>query len=258
MCIGGGKVVCVTGGSGFIASWLIKMLLQHGYTVNATLRNINQFYTLHLSLLLLFFKTYDKSKVSHLLGLDGANERLHLFEAELLEEQSFDAAIDGCEGVFHTASPLSFTAKSKEELVEPAVEGTLNVLRSCAKSPYVRRVVITSSTASMICNQNRYIPGAVADETWYSDPEFCEKRKNGIDLITLHPVLVIGPFLQPTLNFSSEAIFEENGLPLAPTFQISGERAKTIGVKFTRLELSVKDTVESLIHKNFLKILPQN
>lgn len=57
MCIGGGKVVCVTGGSGFIASWLIKMLLQQGYTVNATLRNISQFYTLHLSLLL-FFKIY--------------------------------------------------------------------------------------------------------------------------------------------------------------------------------------------------------
>ncbi|KAH0728259.1 hypothetical protein KY284_004124 [Solanum tuberosum] len=330
MCIGGGKVVCVTGGSGFIASWLIKMLLQHGYTVNATLRNIK-----------------DKSKVSHLLGLDGANERLHLFEAELLEEQSFDAAINGCEGVFHTASPLSFTAKSKEELVEPAVEGTLNVLRSCARSPSVRRVVITSSTASMICNQNRYIPGAVADESWYSDPEFCEKRKqwynlsktlaeeaswefakqNGIDLIALHPVLVIGPFLQPTLNFSSEAMlnfitqgkeawsdgvykfvdvrdvanahilafevpsangryclvgangysssllkilqklypsitipgnFEENGLPLTPAFQISGERAKAIGVKYTSLELSVKDTVESLIQKDLLKILPQN
>lgn len=61
--------------------------------------------------------------------------------------------------------------------MEPAVEGTLNVLRSCARSPSVRRVVITSSTASMICNQNRYIPGAVADESWYSDPEFCEKRK---------------------------------------------------------------------------------
>lgn len=55
--------------------------------------------------------------MSHLLGLDGANERLHLFEAELLEEQSFDAAINGCEGVFHTASPLSFTAKSKVSML---------------------------------------------------------------------------------------------------------------------------------------------
>ncbi|CAN4110319.1 unnamed protein product [Withania somnifera] len=323
-------MVCVTGGSGFIASWLVKMLLQRGYIVNATIRNIK-----------------DKSKVAHLLELNGANERLHLFEADLLEDQSFDAAIQDCEGVFHTASPLSFTAKSKEELVEPAVKGTLNVLGSCNKSPSVRRVVITSSTASMICNQNRHIPGAVADETWYSDPKLCDQTKqwynlsktlaeeaawkfakqNGIDLITLHPVLVIGPFLQPTLNFSSEAMlnfitkgkeawsggifkfvdvrdvadahilafevpsangryclvgangysssllkilrklypsitipgnFEENGLPVTPTFQISGERAKTIGVKWTPIELSVKDTVESLIQKNFLNIKTQN
>lgn len=61
--------------------------------------------------------------------------------------------------------------------MDPAVKGTLNVLRSCAKSPSVRRVVITSSTASVICNKNRLIPGDVADETWYSDPEFCEERK---------------------------------------------------------------------------------
>lgn len=61
--------------------------------------------------------------------------------------------------------------------MDPAVKGTLNVLQSCAKSPSVRRVVITSSTASVICNKNMSTPGVVADETWYSDPEFCEQRK---------------------------------------------------------------------------------
>ncbi|CAN4110314.1 unnamed protein product [Withania somnifera] len=203
------KTVCVTGASGFIASWIVKLLLQRGYTVNATVRDLN-----------------DTNKVAHLLSLDGANERLHLFKAELLEEQSFNPAIDGCEGVFHTASPVFLTGKSKEELVDPAVKGTLNVLQSCAKSPSVRRVVITSSTASVICNRNMSTPGAVADETWYSDPEFCEEKKdwyqlsktlaeqaawkfakeNGIDLVTLHPGLVIGPLLQPTLNFSCEVI----------------------------------------------------
>ncbi|CAN4110312.1 unnamed protein product [Withania somnifera] len=203
------KIVCVTGASGFIASWLVKLLLQRGYTVNATVRNLN-----------------DTSKVSHLLSLDGANERLHLFKAELLEEKSFDPAIDGCEGVFHTASPVFLTGKSKEELVDPAVKGTLNVLQSCAKSPSVRRVVITSSISSVICNKNMSIPGAVADESWYSDPEFCEERKgwyhlsktlaekaawkfakeNGIDLVILHPGLVIGPLLQPTLNSSCQDI----------------------------------------------------
>ena len=47
----------------------------------------------------------DPKKTEHLLSLDGSTERLHLFKAELLEEGSFDSAVEGCEGVFHTASP---------------------------------------------------------------------------------------------------------------------------------------------------------
>lgn len=50
--------------------------------------------------------TGDPSEVVHLSALEGANERLQLYEAELLEEGSFDSAVDGCEGVFHTASPV--------------------------------------------------------------------------------------------------------------------------------------------------------
>lgn len=50
----------------------------------------------------------DPKRVDHLLNLDGAKERLHLFEANLLEQDSFDAAIQGCHGVFHTASPVKF------------------------------------------------------------------------------------------------------------------------------------------------------
>ncbi|KAH0726084.1 hypothetical protein KY284_001949 [Solanum tuberosum] len=189
---GEGKAICVTGASGFIASWLVKLLLHRGYIVNATVCNLIK-------------HAEDTSKVDHLLGLDGANERLHLFEADM---------------------PRDVFKEENEELVDPAVKGTLNVLRSCTKSPSVRRVVITSSTASVICNKNMSTPGVVADETWYSDPEFCEQRKdwyrlsktlaeqaawkfakeNGIDLVTLHPGLVIGPLPQPTLNFSCEAI----------------------------------------------------
>ncbi|GMI78921.1 hypothetical protein like AT1G51410 [Hibiscus trionum] len=85
------KVVCVTGASGFIASWLVNLLLQRGYTVNATVRDPN-----------------DRKKTEHLQALDGANERLHLFKAELLEEGSFDSVVEGCIGVFHTASPCYF------------------------------------------------------------------------------------------------------------------------------------------------------
>ncbi|MED6200268.1 hypothetical protein PIB30_083409, partial [Stylosanthes scabra] len=82
------KEVCVTGGSGYIASWIIKFLLQRGYTVRATVRDPS-----------------NPKKVEHLLKLDGAKERLQLFKADLMEEGSFHSAIKGSHGVFHVASP---------------------------------------------------------------------------------------------------------------------------------------------------------
>ncbi|KAF3960492.1 hypothetical protein CMV_014803 [Castanea mollissima] len=92
------KVVCVTGASGYIASWLVKLLLQRGYTVKATVRD-----------------TKDLKKTEHLLALDGAKERLKLFKANLLDEGSFDSAVDGCQGVFHTASPVFITASDPQD-----------------------------------------------------------------------------------------------------------------------------------------------
>ncbi|GJS85224.1 peptidase C48, SUMO/sentrin/Ubl1 [Tanacetum coccineum] len=97
----------------------------------------------------------------HLLKLDGAKKRLHSFEADLLEEGSFDAAIDGCDGVFHTASPFFNT----KELIEPALKGTPNVLGSCSKASSVKRVVVTSSLAAVVFNARPKTPEVVVDET---------------------------------------------------------------------------------------------
>ncbi|XP_043691732.1 phenylacetaldehyde reductase-like [Telopea speciosissima] len=94
---GTGKTVCVTGASGYIASWLVKLLLARGYTVKASVRDPN-----------------DTKKTAHLLALDGAKERLHLFKANLMDEGSFDSLVDGCEGVFHTASPVNFVDKNPQ------------------------------------------------------------------------------------------------------------------------------------------------
>ncbi|KAF2319619.1 hypothetical protein GH714_017628 [Hevea brasiliensis] len=211
MC-GEGKVVCVTGGSGYIASWLIKRLLQRGYIVKATVRD-----------------TGDPKKTDHLLALDGAKERLHLFKANLLEEGSFDAAVDGCEGVFHTASPVIFAVTDPQaELIDPAVKGTLNVLKSCTKVQSIKRVIITSSMATVMFDRKPQTPDVVVvDDTWHSDPAVCKEMKlsymlaktlaekaawnfakeNAIDLVTIHPAYVIGPLLQPTLNASVAMIF---------------------------------------------------
>ncbi|XP_059455008.1 phenylacetaldehyde reductase-like [Corylus avellana] len=319
---GAEKVVCVTGASGYIASWVVKLLLQRGYTVKATVRDPN-----------------DSKKTKHLLALDGAKERLHLFKADLVEEGSFDSAVDGCEGVFHTASPVLFSSTDPQaELIDPAVKGTINVLRSCAKVPSVKRVIVTSSLAAVAYNGKPLTLDVVVDETWFSDALFCEKLKNWypvsktlaeeaawrfakeneIDLVTINPGFVIGPFLQPTLNLtmeeilklidgdqtfpnsfykfvdirdvanahiqalevpsatgryclvetvvhSSEAIKILHKLyptlrlpekcddkPSMPGYQVSKEKAKSLGINFIPLEVALRDTVESLKQKGFI------
>ncbi|EEF44585.1 phenylacetaldehyde reductase [Ricinus communis] len=209
---GEGKAVCVTGGSGYIASWLIKNLLRKGYTVKATVRDPS-----------------DPKKTNHLLALDGAKGRLHLIKANLLEEGSFDSVVDGCDGVFHTASPVLFSVTDPQaELIDPAIEGTLNVLKSCAKVQSVKRVVITSSMVAVVYSRRPLTGDVVIDETWHSDPEVCKEikdwyalsktlaeeaawnfaKENAIDLVTINPTYVIGPMLQPTLNSTVEMILK--------------------------------------------------
>ncbi|XP_072975387.1 phenylacetaldehyde reductase-like [Typha angustifolia] len=203
---GSGKVVCVTGASGYIASWLVKFLLQRGYTVRASVRD-----------------TADPKKTEHLRALDGADERLQLFQADLLKEGSFDDVVEGCEGVFHTASPVYFVVHDPQaDLIDPAVKGTLNVLASCAKTPSVKRVVITSSMSAVTQNGKPKSPNVVVDETWFSIAEIYKQSKmwyglsktlaeeaawkfskdNAIDMVSINPSMVIGPLLQPTLNSS--------------------------------------------------------
>ncbi|KAK1429493.1 hypothetical protein QVD17_11702 [Tagetes erecta] len=320
-----GKTVCVTGASGFVASNLVKLLLQQGYSVKASVRSPN-----------------NVAKTEHLLKLEGAKERLELFKADLLEDGAFDAAIDGCDGVFHTASPfLTGVADPQTELIEPALKGTLNVLGSCSKASSVKRVVLTSSIAAVAFTPKPLAPEVVVDETWFSDPDFCKQNKwwyvlsktlaeeaawkfaeeKGLDIVTINPAMVIGPLLQPTLNTSAESIanllkgsetypnstlgwvnvkdvanahikaFEipsasgryclvesvvhyselveilrklyptyqlpekcADDKPFTPTFQVSKEKAKSLGIEYISLEQSIKETVESLKEKNFVQV----
>jgi nucleoside-diphosphate-sugar epimerase len=152
-----GKTVCVTGASGFIASWLVKLLLERGYTVRGTVRNP------------------EKSK--HLLQLPGASDNLKLVAANLLEQGGFDEAVQGCDGVFHTASPY-FTKNITDpqaQLIDPAVKGTLNVLASCARAQ-TKKVVLTSSAAAVAFTPKR-TAGSFVDESWWTDVDYCEENK---------------------------------------------------------------------------------
>lgn len=157
---GEGEVVCVTGGSGFIGSWLLCLLLQRGYTVHATVKDLG-----------------DEKETKHLLALEGAELRLRLFEMDLLNYGSIVAAMTGTTGVFHLASPniIQKLPDPENEILKPAVQGTKNVL-TAAKELGVRRVVLTSSSASIFPNPNWPADRVINEECW-TDEEYCRQKE---------------------------------------------------------------------------------
>ncbi|XP_030446875.2 dihydroflavonol 4-reductase [Syzygium oleosum] len=197
------QVVCVTGASGFIGSWLVMRLLERGYTVRATVRDPN-----------------NMKKVKHLLDLPQAKTHLTLWKADLADTGSFDEPIHGCTGVFHVATPMDFESKDPEnEVIKPTVEGVLSIMRACAKAKTVRRLVFTSSAGTLDVQEHR--KPVYYDDDW-SDMDFVLAKKmtgwmyfvsktlaekaawkfaeeNNMDLISIIPSLVVGPFIMPSM-----------------------------------------------------------
>ncbi len=129
------KKVVITGISGFLGSTVTKLFLEDGgYTVRGTVRD-----------------TKNEKKLAPLRKAFGDRfNDLELVEADLLKPESLSAAIEGCDYVVHTASPFPLAnPRDENEIIRPAVEGTLAVMRACHKFK-VKRVVITSSIASII------------------------------------------------------------------------------------------------------------
>ncbi|KAJ0038227.1 hypothetical protein Pint_23271 [Pistacia integerrima] len=200
---------CVTGGTGFIAAYLVKTLLEQGHVVRTTVRDPENL-----------------DKVGYLWEFNGAKERLKILKADLLVEESFDEAIQGVDGVFHTASPVlvpydhniqaCFLIQNYATLIDPCIKGTLNVLSSCKKAKSVKRVVLTSSCSSI---RYRFDVQQVSplNESHWSDPEYCKhynlwyayaktigeeeawriSKDSGIDLVVVNPSFVVGPLLAP-------------------------------------------------------------
>ncbi|KAF8035717.1 hypothetical protein BT93_C1674 [Corymbia citriodora subsp. variegata] len=141
--------------------------------------------------------------------------------------RSANLSLDGLAALSsHGLLKLTNWTKQKSEIVDPAVRGTLNILRACAKVPSIKRVVITSSMAAVVYTGRPLNSSVVLDETWFSNLAICEESKlwyplsktlaekaaweftkeNGIDLVVINPGHVIGPLLQPTVNLSAEII----------------------------------------------------
>ncbi|GAB2271795.1 hypothetical protein Dimus_006626 [Dionaea muscipula] len=123
--------VCVTGGAGFIASWLIKKLLHKGYTVHATLRSLD-----------------DEAKVGFLRGLPGADTRMELFEADMNHPHQFEPAIKGCDFVFHVATVFLGLGSQYKDVVKAVVDGISSIAKFCIKSGTVKRLIYTGSVVT--------------------------------------------------------------------------------------------------------------
>ncbi len=209
--------VMITGATGYVAGWIVKKLLDEGLTVHAPVRN-----------------PYNLEKLKHLQALaDGAPGELRFFKADLLEEGSYDAAMAGCQLVFHTASPFELTvADPQRDLVDPAVNGTRNVLASANRTDTVERVVLTSSCAAIYgdnCDLES-LPGKVlTEEVWntssdlthqaYSYSKTLAEREawqlvaaqERWDLVVINPSFVIGPAIDPHSSSESFALIKQLG-----------------------------------------------
>lgn len=205
------KPVLVTGANGYVASWLVKKLLDEGVTVHAAVRNPK-----------------NENKIGHLIEASkGSKGVLKFFKADLLVPGSYKEAMEGCELVYHTASPFTSNFKDpQKELIDPAVNGTENVLVSAKEVSSVKRVVVTSSCAAIYTDAIDTVNapgGRITEEVWntnssidyqpYSYSKTLAEKKawemansqKGWDLITINMSLVMGPAFNAT-NATSESM----------------------------------------------------
>jgi nucleoside-diphosphate-sugar epimerase len=187
--------VCVTGAAGFIASHVITDLLEDGHVVHATVRHLG-----------------DDAKRAH---LDVLKERysgkLQCFEADLLEAGSLDAALEGCDALIHTATAVILAAPDpQKQIIDVAVKGTQNVLDSVARTPSVKRIVMTSSIAAVMSYDQQ--DKTYTEEDWctsddiWLDPygmgktqserllwRFVDEHADRVQAVAINPSVVIGP-----------------------------------------------------------------
>jgi nucleoside-diphosphate-sugar epimerase len=206
--IPGGERVLVTGGTGYLAGWSIVGLLQRGYRVRTTVRSAAREQTV-------------RDAVSTVVD---PQDRLEFVLADLTDDAGWDAAVAGCRYVLHVASPLGAEdPRDPDELIVPARDGALRVLRA-ATAAGVTRVVMTS--AANAASPSSYAADEVSDETlWTVDDaslpayrrsktiaeqaawNFMAGHEGPTTLTTVLPGAVFGPILS-TANLGSVRIIQ--------------------------------------------------
>lgn len=192
------ELVLVTGGSGFIGTYCILQLLEAGYRVRTTVRSLKR-----------------EAEVRAMLKVGGAqaDEALSFVAADLISDAGWSEAVAGCDFVLHVASPFPPAGpKHEDELIIPAREGALRVLRA-ARDAGVRRVVLTSSFAAIgygpmptdrpFSEQDwtdphrRNISAYVKSKTLAERAawDFMEREGGALELAVVNPVAVFGPVL---------------------------------------------------------------
>src|SRR5438270_11812754 len=204
------QTVLVTGGSGFLGGWCIVELLQRGYRVRTTVRDLAR-----------------EHEVREAVGSQvDAGERLTVITADLTRDEGWTQAAAGCDHVLHVASPFpAAQPKDPDELIVPAREGTLRVLRA-ALAAGAKRVVVTSSVAAVRNGREQGAGDRDLTEADWSDPDDTSltpytrsktiaemaawdlMRSEGAEehLVTVQPGAIVGPLLGRDRSYSLEAI----------------------------------------------------
>lgn len=199
--------VLVTGASGAIAKWCIRALIDRSVRVRGTVRD-----------------TRRRAEVTAGAGLSPDDDRLELVAADLTRDDGWLPAVQGCSGVLHVASPFPLAEpRHREEVVAPARDGTLRVLKAAAEAG-VRRVVVTSSIVAVLYpTPDR--AGEFTEADW-TDPDrrditayiaskavaeraawrWCEANPGKIELATVNPGLVLGPAADRDLTTSHDLV----------------------------------------------------
>lgn len=199
------ELVLVTGGSGFIGAHCIRQLLNAGYRVRTTVRSLKR-----------------EPDVRAMLREGGADpaDRLSFFAADLTSDAGWPEAVAGCDFVLHVASPLPpGVPKDENELIVPARDGALRVLRA-ARDAGVKRVVLTSSFAAIgYGHKPQSAPFSETDWTNLNGDDltaytksktlaeraawdFIAREGGSLELATINPVGVFGPVLGPDYSAS--------------------------------------------------------